>query len=180
MSEFTTIKDLLEEEIKDLYSAEKQLTKAIPKMAKGSNNKELASAFEAHLKETENQVNRLERVAELLGTEPGGKKCEGMEGVIEEGSEALNEDGDKNVLDLGIIGASSRVEHYEMAGYMTAISLATQLGENQVVKLLNESLKEEQAAENKLRTIAQTIVKSAPTAELGEKDVKEKARSAKA
>ena len=101
MSELTTIKDLLEEEIKDLYSAEKQLTKAIPKMAKGSNNEELASAFEAHLKETENQVKRLERVAVLLGTEPTGKKCKGMEGVIEEGSEALDEDGDENVLDLG-------------------------------------------------------------------------------
>lgn len=180
MSELTTIKELLEQEIKDLYSAEKQLTKAIPKMAKGSNNEELASAFEAHLKETVNQVNRLERVAELLSTEPGGKKCKGMEGVIEEGSEALDEDGDENVLDLGIIGAGSRVEHYEMAGYMTAISLARQLGENEVVTLLDESLKEEQAAENKLRTIAQTIVKSAPTAELGVQDAKEKSKSAKA
>jgi ferritin-like metal-binding protein YciE len=180
MSELTTIKDLLEEEIKDLYSAEKQLTKAIPKMAKGSNNEELASAFEAHLKETVNQVNRLERVAELLGTDPGGKKCKGMEGVIEEGSKALDKDGDDNVIDLDIIGAGSRVEHYEMAGYTTAISLAKQLGENEAVTLLNESLKEEQAAENKLRTIAQTIIRSAPTAEIGEKDAKEKSKSAKA
>jgi ferritin-like metal-binding protein YciE len=85
----------------------------------------------------------------------------------------------ENVLDLGIIGAGSRVEHYEMAGYMTAISLAQQLGENEAVTLLNESLQEEQAAENKLRTIAQTIVKSASTAELGEKDAKEKSKSAK-
>ncbi len=120
----TTIKDLLEEEIKDLYSAEKQLTKAIPKMAKGSNNEELARAFEAHLKETENQVKRLEQIAKLLGTEPTGKKCKGMEGVIEEGSEALDEDGDENVLDLGVIGAGSRVEHYEIAGYTTAISVS--------------------------------------------------------
>jgi ferritin-like metal-binding protein YciE len=179
MSELTTIKDLLEEEIKDLYSAEKQLTKAIPKMAKGSNNTELASAFEAHLKETENQVKRLEKVAQLLGTEPTGKKCHGMEGVIEEGAEALDEDGNENVLDLGIIGAGSRVEHYEMAGYMTAISLATQLGQNEVVSLLNETLKEEQAAENKLRTIAQTIIKSAPT-EQNESEDKPKAKSAKA
>jgi ferritin-like metal-binding protein YciE len=162
MAELSTIKDLLENEIKDLYSAEKQLTKAIPKMAKGSNNQELSSAFEAHLKETENQVKRLEKVAELLGTTPTGKKCAGMEGVIEEGSEALDEEGDENVLDLGIIGAGSRVEHYEMAGYITAISLAKQLGQNDVVKLLNETLSEEQAAENKLRTIAQMILKSAP------------------
>jgi ferritin-like metal-binding protein YciE len=162
MSELSTIKDLLQDEIKDLYSAEKQLTKAIPKMAKGANNKELSSAFESHLKETENQVKRLEKVAEILGTTPTGKKCAGMEGVIEEGSEALEEDGDEAVLDLGIIGAGSRVEHYEMAGYMTAITLAKQLGENEVVKLLGDTLAEEQAAEAKLRTIAQGIVKSAP------------------
>jgi ferritin-like metal-binding protein YciE len=165
MSELSTIKDLLEEEIKDLYSSEKQLTKAIPKMAKSSNNEELASAFEAHLKETENQVKRLEQVAELLGTEPTGKKCKGMEGVIEEGSEALDEDGDENVFDLGIIGAGARVEHYEIAGYTTAILLAQRLGESDAVKLLNESLKEEQAAESKLRSVAQAIVKSAPAAE---------------
>jgi ferritin-like metal-binding protein YciE len=178
----TTIKDLLEEEIKDLYSAEKQLTKAIPKMAKGSNSEELASAFEAHLKETENQVKRLERVADLLRTEPTGKKCKGMEGVIEEGSEALDEDGDENILDLGIIGAGSRVEHYEMAGYMTAISLAEQLGENEAVTLLNESLKEERAAETKLRTIAQAIIKSAPTAEEDdeEENTNKKSKGAKA
>jgi ferritin-like metal-binding protein YciE len=181
MSELTTIKDLLEEEVKDLYSAEKQLTKAIPKMAKGANNPELASAFEAHLKETENQVKRLEKVAQLLGTEPTGKKCKGMEGVIEEGSEALDEDGDENVLDLGIIGAGSRVEHYEIAGYTTAISLATQLGQNEAAGLLKESLKEEQAAENKLRTIAQTIIKSAPTAEeKAESESEPKSKSAKA
>jgi ferritin-like metal-binding protein YciE len=178
MSELTTIKDLLEDEIKDLYSAEKQLTKAIPKMAKGSNNGELASAFESHLKETEKQVGRLERVAKLLGTEPTGKKCKGMEGVIQEGNEALDEEGDENVLDLGIIGAGSRVEHYEIAGYTTAISLATQLGENEAAGFLKESLKEEQAAENKLRSIAQSIIKSAPTAEDEEKNAK--AKSAKA
>jgi ferritin-like metal-binding protein YciE len=173
MSELSTIKDLLEDEIKDLYSAEKQLTKAIPKMAKGSNNEGLASAFETHFKETQNQVARLEKVAGILGTKPTGKKCAGMEGVIEEGSEALDEDGDENVLDLGLIGAGSRVEHYEMAGYMTAISLAEQLGQDEVVKLLNESLAEEQAAEKKLRTIAQTILKSAPQDQ-------EKAKSASA
>jgi ferritin-like metal-binding protein YciE len=165
MSELSTIKDLLEDEIKDLYSAETQLTKAIPKMAAGSNNKELSSAFEAHLKETQGQVGRLEQVAEILGTKPTGKKCAGMEGVIKEGAEALDEDGDENVLDLGIIGAGSRVEHYEIAGYTTAISLAKQLGQDNVVKLLNASLAEEQAAETKLRSIAQSILKSAPTAE---------------
>jgi ferritin-like metal-binding protein YciE len=163
MSKLSTVKDLLEDEIKDLYSAEKQLTKAIPKMAKGSNNAELAKAFENHLKETEGQITRLEKVAKLLDTTPTGKKCAGMEGVIKEGGEALEEEGDENVLDLGIIGAGSRVEHYEMAGYMTAVLLAKRLGQNEVVTLLNQNLAEEQAAEDKLRTIAQTIIKTAPT-----------------
>ena len=160
-----TIKDLLEEEIKDLYSAEKQLTKAIPKMAKGSNNEELSAAFEAHLKETEGQIDRLEQVAKMLGTTPSGKKCKGMEGVIEEGAEALEEDGDEHVLDLGIIGAGSRVEHYEMAGYTTAISLAKQLGNDEVAELLGENLKEEQAADEKLRKIGQQILQQAPAQE---------------
>lgn len=165
MSEMATIKDLLEEEIKDLYSAEKQLTKAIPKMAKGSNNEELSAAFEAHLKETEGQIDRLEQVAKMLGTTPSGKKCKGMEGVIEEGAEALEEDGDEHVLDLGIIGAGSRVEHYEMAGYTTAISLAKQLGNDEVAELLGENLKEEQAADEKLRKIGQQILQQAPAQE---------------
>jgi ferritin-like metal-binding protein YciE len=162
MSELTTIKDLLESEIKDLYSAEKQLTKAIPKMANGSNNEELASAFKAHLKETEGQITRLERVAKLLDTTPTGKKCKGMEGVIEEGAEALEEDGDENVLDLGIIGAGSRVEHYEMAGYTTAINLAKQLGNSEVASLLSDSLNEEEAADEKLRKIGQQLLRQAP------------------
>jgi ferritin-like metal-binding protein YciE len=162
MSEFTTVKDLLEDELKDLYSAESQLTKAIPKMAKGSNNKELASAFEAHLKETQGQITRLEEAAKLLDTIPTGKKCHGMEGVIEEGAEALEEKGDENVLDLGIIGAGSRVEHYEIAGYTTAINLAKQLGNTKVVSLLSQSLSEEQAADEKLRKIGQQILKQAP------------------
>jgi ferritin-like metal-binding protein YciE len=174
MSELATIKDLLEDEIKDLYSAEKQLTKAIPKMAKGSNNEELSAAFEAHLKETENQIARLEQVAKLLETTPSGKKCKGMEGVIEEGAEALEEEGDENVLDLGIIGAGSRVEHYEIAGYTTAISLATQLGNDEVVELLTQNLKEEQAADDKLRTIGQQILKQAPSEETEDSEDGEK------
>jgi ferritin-like metal-binding protein YciE len=169
MSELKTIKDLLEGEIKDLYSAEKQLTKAIPKMAAGSNNQELASAFKAHLKETEGQITRLEQVATLLDTTPTGKKCKGMEGVIEEGAEALEEEGDENVLDLGIIGAGGRVEHYEMAGYTTAINLAKQLGNAKVVSLLTENLNEEQAADEELLKIAQQLLKQAPVSETPKK-----------
>jgi ferritin-like metal-binding protein YciE len=160
--ELTTIKDLLEEEIKDLYSAEKQLTKALPKLAKGSNNPELVRAIEDHLTETEGQAERLERAAKSLGMTPSGKKCAGMEGLIKEGSEVLGEHGQEDVQDLAIIGAAVRVEHYEIAAYMTAIALAEQIDESGVVKALNESLSEEQTAEKKLRAIAKTIIKSAP------------------
>jgi ferritin-like metal-binding protein YciE len=184
VSELATIKDLLEEEIQDLYSAEKQLTKAIPKMAKGSNNEELSAAFEAHLKETEGQIDRLEQAAKLLGTKTSGKKCKGMEGVIAEGAEALDEDGDEHVLDLGIIGAGSRVEHYEMAWYTTAINLAKQLGEDEVVELLSANLKEEEAADEKLRSIGEEILAQAPTeegsdeSEESDSDEKPKAKTA--
>lgn len=162
MADKKTVKDLLEDEIKDLYSAEKQLTKAIPKMAKGSNDAALQAAFRDHLKETQGQVTRLEEVATLLEMKPTGKKCMGMEGVIKEGAEALEEEGDPTILDLGIIGAGSRVEHYEIAGYLTAISLAQRMGAAEVVALLKASLTEEQTAEQKLRKIAAGLMKSAP------------------
>jgi ferritin-like metal-binding protein YciE len=167
MADKKTIKDLLEDEIKDLYSAEKQLTKAIPKMAKGSNDLSLQTAFRDHLKETQDQVSRLEKVCGILEIKPGGKKCVGMEGCIQEGAEALEEDGDDTVLDLGLIGAGSRVEHYEMAGYLTAISLAKRIGETEVVALLKESLAEEQGAEQKLRKIAVGLIKNAPVEAAG-------------
>jgi ferritin-like metal-binding protein YciE len=163
MADKTTVKDLLEDEIKDLYSAEKQLTKAIPKMAKGSNDPALQTAFRDHLKETEGQLARLEEVAKLLEIKPSGKKCMGMEGVIQEGAEALQEEGDETILDLGIIGAGSRVEHYEMAGYLTAISLAGRMKAAEVVTLLKQSLAEEQGAEKKLRTIGAGLIKRAAT-----------------
>src|SRR6202041_1796831 len=161
MAEKEILKDLLGDEIKDLYSAEKQLTKAIPKMAKGSHNAALSTALTNHLKETEEQVARLEEVGKLLDIRPAGKKCEGMEGGIKEGAEALGEEGNETVLDLGIIGAGSRGEHYEMAGYLTAISLAERIGAKEVVSLLQKSLAEEQAAEHTLRKIATGLIKSA-------------------
>jgi ferritin-like metal-binding protein YciE len=163
MADKTILKDLLEDEIKDLYSAEKQLTKAIPKMARGSNDPALQTAFREHLKETASQVAWLEEVARLLEIKPGGKKCMGMEGVIQEGAEALEEEGDETILDLGIIGAGSRVEHYEMAGYLTAISLAGRMNAGEVVTLLKQSLAEEQSAEKKLRTIGAGLIRRAAT-----------------
>ena len=107
-------------------------------------------------------MQRIELIAEILEIKPSGKKCVGMEGCIKEGAEALSEEGDETVLDLGIIGAGSRVEHYEMAGYLTAISLAEQIGEKEVVSLLKKSLSEEQGAEGKLRKIAANLLGGAP------------------
>ncbi len=164
MAQKQTVKDLLSDEIKDLYSAEKQLTKALPKMAKGSRDAALKEAFQAHLEETKNQVVRLEEVAKLLEIKPTGKKCTGMEGVISEGSEALQESGEDTILDLGLVGAGSRVEHYEMAGYLTAISLAKKQGAAEVASLLSQSLAEEEAAEQKLRKIALGLMKRVSTA----------------
>jgi|SRR5436305_1464106 len=164
MAEKLTLTDLLEGEIKDLYSAEKQLTKAIPKMAKGSHDPMLSKAFTKHLKETEEQVARLEEVGKLLDFKPSGKKCAGMEGLVSEGAEMLEEDGDDIVLDLGIIGAGTRVEHYEMAAYQTAISLAERLGAKEVVNLLQRSYAEEQAADETLRKIANGLLREAPSA----------------
>ncbi len=163
MADKRTVKDLLTDELKDLYSAEKQLTRAIPKMAKGSNDSSLKEAFTAHLEETKGQVARLEKAAQLLDTKPTGKKCMGMEGVIKEGAEALEEEGDEIILDLGLIGAGSRVEHYEMAGYLTAITLAKRMGAEEVLDLLKQSLAEEEAAEQRLRRIASVLIKSAAT-----------------
>jgi ferritin-like metal-binding protein YciE len=163
MADKTTVMDLLTDEIKDLYSAEKQLTKAIPKMVEGAKDSALREALSAHLEETQEQVVRLEKVAELMGIKPAGKKCAGMEGCINEGAEVLDEDGEESVLDLGIIGAGTRVEHYEMAGYLTAISLAQRIGETEAVSLLKASLAEEEAAARKLRAIGAELLKSAPT-----------------
>jgi ferritin-like metal-binding protein YciE len=162
LRELTTIKDLLEEEIKDLYSAERQLTKALPKLARGANNPELVAAIENHFAETQEQAKRLERVAKVLGMTPAGKKCAGMQGLIEEGAEVLGEHGQERVQDLAIIGAAARVEHYEIAAYTTAIALAEEIDQSEIVKALNESLAEEQTAEKKLRTLTKTIIKTAP------------------
>jgi ferritin-like metal-binding protein YciE len=156
-----TVQDLLADEIKDLYSAEKQLVKSIPRMAKGAHNSALQTALKSHLKETERQVARLEKVAGLLHIEPTGRKCIGMEGLIKEGSEGLKEKGEATILDLGIIRSGIQVEHYEIAGYITAISLAARLEDDMVATLLKQSLAEEQAAEEKLREIGARLLENA-------------------
>ncbi len=152
--ELDTLKDLYIEELKDLWSAEKQLTKALPKMAKAANDRQLQAAFRAHLKETEQHVARLERICKDLGVSPRGKKCVGMEGLIEEGNELIKEKPDEDVLDAGLINKAQHVEHYEMAGYGTVRTYARQLGYDEQADLLQQTLDEEGKTDHLLTELA--------------------------
>ncbi len=151
------LRELYIDELKDLYSAETQLVKALPKMAKAASSDELRQGFEKHLKQTQEHVQRLEKIFQGLGESPKGKKCKGMEGLIEEGSEAMEEDYDGSVLDAALIGAAQRVEHYEIAGYGTVRSMAETLGEDDHVSLLEETLQEEKETDEKLTELASQI-----------------------
>lgn len=154
----TTLEDLLADELKDLYSAENQLVKALPKMAKAVDSQDLRSAFEDHLKQTQKHVERLERICEKLEINPKGKKCMGMEGLIDEGTEILKGQGEPEALEAGIIGAAQRVEHYEIAAYGTARAHARQLGYVEAVNLLGKTLAEEKQADEKLTKIAENEI----------------------
>jgi len=162
-----TLADLLHEELKDLYSAENQLVKALPKMAKAATNAKLKAGFTSHLEQTKGHVDRLVQAGEILGLKLTGHKCKAMEGLIEEGAEMIEEDAEDAIKDAGLIGAAQRVEHYEMAGYGTAAALARQLGHKNVVKLLERTLKEEKETDEKLTKVAETAV-YAEAAELAE------------
>ena len=152
-----TINDLFLEELKDLYSAEHQITKALPKMAKAASTEQLRQAFENHLEETKGHVNRLEQIFETLGNSGKGKTCEGMKGLLSEGSEIIGEVEKGDVRDAGLISAAQRVEHYEMAGYGSVRAFAELLGHPDVVKLLDATLKEEEAADQKLTQISKAV-----------------------
>jgi ferritin-like metal-binding protein YciE len=153
-----TMEDLLVHELKDLLSAENQLVKALPKMAKAASSPELQQAFEDHLEETKQQVERLQSAFEELEVSGRGKKCKAMEGLIEEGKEIVDEDADDNVKDAALIAAAQKVEHYEIAGYGTAIAFAKILGNEKVAEILVESLEEEKAADSKLTELAESQV----------------------
>jgi ferritin-like metal-binding protein YciE len=153
--EMNTLKDLYVEELKDLYSAEKQLVKALPKMAKAAKDKELQQAFRNHLKETEQHVTRLEQICQALGVSPRGKKCVGMEGLIEEGNEMITE-ANPEALDAGLISKAQHVEHYEMAGYGVVRTYARQLGYDDQAQLLQQTLEEEGKADHLLTELAET------------------------
>ena len=156
-----TLDDLLVHELKDLYSAEKMLLKALPKMAKAAADPDLKNAFQSHLEETRGHVERLDRIVQILGVSPRGSKCEAMEGLIKEGEELLEEDAPPEVLDAGLIAAAQRVEHYEMAGYGCARAFALQLGQDDVAAILQETLDEESAANEKLTSVAEQSVNPA-------------------
>ncbi|AWM41557.1 hypothetical protein GobsT_73830 [Gemmata obscuriglobus] len=153
-----SLHDLYVEELKDLYNAENQLLKALPRMAKAASSGELKAAFTEHLTATQKQVERLEQIFEGLGVSPKGKKCKAMEGLIEEGKEVMQEDGDPSVIDAALIAAAQRVEHYEMAGYGCVRTFANLLGYGDAEALLQETLDEEGEADKKLTELAETVI----------------------
>jgi ferritin-like metal-binding protein YciE len=155
-----TVEKLLVEELKDLYSAENQITKALPKMAKNANAAELRTALETHLHQTEGQIKRLDRVFGILGKSATGKTCEGMKGLLEEGDRVMKES-EGDVRDAAMISAAQKVEHYEMAGYGSARAWAQQLGQAEIADLLQQTLSEEGETDHKLSQLGGKINKSA-------------------
>jgi ferritin-like metal-binding protein YciE len=153
-----SMKDLLINELRDLYGAEKQILKALPKMIKAATNAQLRSGFEKHLKETENQVTRLEQAFEKLGVSAKKKTCEGIKGIAEECEELISADPEAEILDAGLIEAAQKVEHYEMAGYGSVRTWARQLNLREVADLLQQTLEEEKATDKKLTELAESMV----------------------
>ena len=153
-----TLKKLYVSELRDLYNAENQLLKALPKMAKAASSEELKDGFEKHLEQTKGHVERLEEIFEGLDENPKGKTCKAMKGLIEEGSEILKEDGEESVLDAGIIVAAQKVEHYEMAGYGSVRTFAQLLGQNKAAELLQITLDEESETNEILNKLAESVV----------------------
>jgi ferritin-like metal-binding protein YciE len=151
------LKDLFVDELKDLYSAENQITKALPKMAKTAKSPELKKGFELHLEQTKGQITRLEQILKELDESPTGKKCHGMEGLLEEGKELMSEDAEPEVMDAGLISAAQRVEHYEIAAYGTVKTYARLLGMSKAANLLDETLNEEKETDQKLTGLAGEI-----------------------
>ncbi len=170
MPKVRTFEDLFISELKDLYNAEQQLTRALPKMAKAASAPELKQALTEHLEVTREQVRRLEQVFEEIGIPAKGKTCQAMKGLIEEGQELVKEGMESEVLDAGIIGAAQRVEHYEIAGYGTVRTMAETLGHKRAVKLLEQTLKEEKAADETLTRIAEDVNTRAVSVMAGENE----------
>ena len=175
--EMESLKELYVEELKDLWSAETQITKALPKMIKAATHPKLKKAFNTHLKQTERQIKRLERIFKELDESPRGKKCVGMEGLLKEGAELIKEKPEADVLDAGLIAAAQHVEHYEMAGYGCVRTWARQLGEERHAELLQETLDEEELTDKLLTELAESSINI--DAETGDEDDDEKPARAK-
>jgi ferritin-like metal-binding protein YciE len=169
-----SLREVLIDELRDLYSAENQLVKALPKTVRGAESEQLKQIFTQHLAETKEQVERLKQAFQLLGKKPTGKHCSGMEGAIDEVKEALEEDEEGALFDAGLVGAAARVEHYEIAGYSASILIATTLGETEIVSLLKQTLAEEQNAAKLVMSAAKGILKQALAEEGDDQEVPEK------
>jgi ferritin-like metal-binding protein YciE len=164
MAKLKTLQDLLVHNLKDLYSAESQLVKALPKMAKAASEPALIEAFKTHLEETKGHVERLKQVGELLGVTPRGVTCKAMKGLVEEGEETIEEEAEPAIKDLALITAAQKVEHYEISGYGSAIALATALGNKDVVALFEATIGEEGKTDKSLTELAAQIIGNAPVA----------------
>ena len=156
-----SLKELYVDELKDLFSAEKQLTKALPKMAKAASSEDLRNGFEEHLEQTKEHVQRLEEIFAMLNAKAGGKKCVGMEGIVQEGAEVMAEDFEDAVMDVALISAAQRVEHYEIAAYGTVCAYADLLGESDQAALLRQTLEEEKETNEKLTELSKQIASAA-------------------
>ena len=167
------LRELYLDELKDLYNAENQLIKALPKLAKASTSDELREGFEEHLQQTKGHVERLEQIFEAMDESPKGKKCAGMEGLVKEGSEVMDEDFEGAVMDAALIGAAQRVEHYEIAAYGTVIAFANQLGESEHASLLKETLEEEKETDEKLTSLSEEINSQATSEGMGSEEEEE-------
>ena len=175
MAGVESLDELLQDELKDLYDAEKQLTKALPKLAKKASNEELRQAFEEHLRQTEQHIERLEQAFEQLDVPAKGKKCEGIRGILQEGESQLREAEDDATRDALMIASAQKVEHYEIAAYGTVRTWANRLGRNEVASLLEETLEEEKETDKKLTQIAESIVNPEAAEGAGEGEEEEPA-----
>ena len=156
--EVNNLQDLLVDELRDIYSAEKQILKALPKMAKKASNPDLKSAFEEHLDQTEGHVDRLEQIFDQFGKKPTGKTCAAMKGLVEEGQEIMSEDMEEDTMDAALIAAAQKIEHYEIASYGTVRTWAQLLGNEEAAKLLQQTLDEEGQTDKKLTTLAEKLI----------------------
>ncbi len=180
MAGMNTLADLFQDELRDVYDAEKRILKALPKMAKAASDEQLRDAFTTHLEETRGHVERLEQVFASLDLKVKGKRCMGMEGILAEGAELMGEDGDEAVLDAGLIASAQRVEHYEITAYGSLMAWAKVLGYDDAIELLGENEREEKEADQKLTDIAEGLINQQATAGGGEQeDEEEDARPAR-